>query len=406
MKLKIDKLVKLLEKSKRPVLLVGSGINISGTKKELLKFSTINKIPVVSAWAIDAYPNFNRLYYGRQGSIGNRVGNYVTQKCDTLIVLGSRLAIRQTSYNWSEFAKKATKISVDIDPFEQNKNLIKYNLKLTCDLKDFFKYINKRKIKIYDSKKKLKWAKWLKWCDFVKKKLTPKKNDYKVYQSKINIYHFIFELFKNLRNKEIIVAADGAATVVPNQVGYLNDGITYIANSGSASMGYDLPAAIGAAIAEPKRKIICIAGDGSIMMNLQELKTIQNLNLNILIFVVNNDGYLSIKQTQNNFFKRETGASSKSGLTFPNFESIAKSFDIKAKTLNYNNWENEISKIIKHKKGPFLINLYVDTIQEFEPKLKSIKVKDRIITPSLEKMFPHLNKKIETKIQKKLNEIY
>ena len=109
---------------------------------------------------------------------------------------------------------------------------------------------------------------------------------------------------------------------------------------------------------------------------------------------------------QKNFFKRETGASSKSGLTFPNFENIAKSFDIKSKTLNYNNWENEISKIIKHKKGPFLVNLYVDTIQGFEPKLKSIKVKDRIITPSLEKMFPPINKKIEKKIQKKLNEIY
>ena len=245
-----------------------------------------------------------------------------------VLVLGSRLNIRQTSYNWKEFAKNATIISVDIDPLELNKNLIKIDYKIQMDLKIFFKKINKINIKKDNKNNILKWTKWISWCNFIRKDFTPKLEDYKVYQNKINVYHFIITLFQLLKKNEIIVAADGTATVVPNQVGYLNNNIRYIANSGSASMGFELPGAIGAAIAEPKKKIICLAGDGSIMMNLQELQTIKSLNLNIIIFLINNDGYLSIKQTQKNFFGKEYGSSSKSGLTFPDFLKISKSFNI------------------------------------------------------------------------------
>lgn len=401
---KIKNIISLIEKSKKPVILVGNGINISSTNKELLNFVKMNHIPVVSAWALDVFPNNHKYYFGRQGTIGNRVGNYVVQYSDLLLILGSRLAIRQISYNWKSFAKNAKKISVDIDPYEQSKNLINFDYKLTCDLKDFFKVISKQKIVIYNEQNELKWKKWIAWCNYVRKTLGPKIQDYKTYQNKINIYHFIIHLFKNLKNKEIIVAADGAATVVPNQVGYLNQGIRYLANSGSASMGYELPAAIGAAIALKKKKIICLAGDGSIMMNIQEFQTIKNLNLNIIIFLINNEGYLSIKQTQKNFFKREDGSSPKSGLTFPNFINVAKSFGIKSYDLKLKDWKKNLKKIIS-KKGPFFVNIKVDTVQEFEPKLKSKKIKNKIVTPSLEDMYPYLDKKIQDTIIKKKNEI-
>ena len=399
---KIDRLIKIIQQSKRPVILVGNGINISNTNKELIKFVNKNHIPVVSAWSLDAFPNFHKYYFGRQGSIGNRVGNYVTQFADVLIVLGSRLNIRQVSYNWKDFAKNAKIISVDIDPAEQRKGLVIYDYIFTCDLREFFKKINKKKILI-NKKNKIKWYNWILWCRFIRKKLTPKIDDYKIYQNKINVYHFIIFLFKNLRNQEMIVAADGAATVVPNQVGYLNKGVRYFANSGSASMGFDLPGSIGAAIASPNKKIICLAGDGSIMMNIQELQTIKDLKLNILIFVINNDGYLSIKQTQNNFFKREFGASSNSDLNFPDFKKVGKAFGIDSYSLNLENWKEKIKMILK-KKGPLLVELKVDTIQEFEPKLKSVKLGNKIITPSLENMYPFLDKELQNEIILKLNE--
>jgi len=399
-----NKIKKLIENSKRPVVLAGSGINISETQKELLKFIKKNSLPLVTAWSHDVYPNNDKYYYGRQGSIGNRVGNFVVQYADLLLVLGSRLSIRQISYNWKEFAKNAIVVSVDIDSFELKKNLIQIDYKIQMDLKIFFKKFNKLNINIKNKNNNLKWSKWINWCNYIRKEFTPKIEDYKTHQGKINIYHFIITLFKLLKKNEIIVAADGTATVVPNQVGYLNKNIKYIANSGSASMGFELPGAIGAAIADRKKKIICLAGDGSIMLNLQELQTIKSLNLNIIIFLINNDGYLSIKQTQKNFFGKEHGSSPRSGLTFPNFIKISKSFGIKSYDLQFKNWKKQLKNIINLKKGPLFININVDTKQEFEPKLKSKTVNNKIVTPSLENMYPFLSDEINKKILKKLNE--
>ncbi len=168
-------------------------------------------------------------------------------------------------------------------------------------------------------------------------------------------------------------------------------------------MGFELPGAIGAAIADKKKKIICLAGDGSIMMNLQELQTIKSLNLNIIILLINNDGYLSIKQTQKNFFGKEYGSSPKSGITFPNFIKIANSFGIKSYNLQLKNLKRDLKKIL-NSKGPLFVNINVDTKQEFEPKLKSKTINNKIVTPSLENMYPFLSDKTNKRILKKLNE--
>lgn len=396
-------LKKIIENSKRPVVLAGSGISISNSQVELKKFIEKLSIPIVTAWAHDIYPNYNKFYFGRQGSIGNRVGNFVVQYADLVIILGSRLSIRQTSYNWKSFAKNALIVSVDIDPHELNKDLVKIDYKINLDLKTFFSKFNQIKIKVKNKKNILKWLDWIKWCNFIKKEFTPRIKDYKNYQGKINIYHFIITLFKLLKKNEIIVAADGAATVVPNQVGYLNNNVRYICNSGSASMGFELPGAIGAAIADDKKKIICLAGDGSIMLNIHDLETIKSLNLNIFIFLINNQGYLSIKQTQKNFFGRENGSSPNSGLSFPDFKKVANSFGLKSINLKSTYWQSNLKKILQKKKGPMFINVEVDTIQEFEPKLKSKTINEKIITPSLEDMYPFLSEKKKSEILKKLN---
>ena len=186
-------------------------------------------------------------------------------------------------------------------------------------------------------------------------------------------------------------------------MGYLNNNVKYICNSGSASMGFELPGAIGAGIADKKKKIICLAGDGSIMLNIQDLETIKSLNLNVFIFLINNQGYLSIKQTQKNFFGKENGSSPNSGLNFPDFKKVANSFGIKSVNLKFSNWQSNLKKILKKKRGPIFINVEVDTIQEFEPKLKSKTINGKINTPSLEDMYPFISEKKKTEILKKLN---
>ncbi len=392
-KINYSDIEKLLKKYDKPAVLVGNGINLSTTNKQLIKFIKKFNLPVVSAWAIDAFPNYHKNYFGRQGSIGNRVGNFIVQNCNILFVLGSRLAIRQISYNWRSFAKKAFIVWVDIDEMVLKNSIIKPNLALNMTLKKFFQTLN--------SKKQYKVNfKWIQWCSFVREKYHPKLQDYKKTKD-INIYHFIMTLFPKLKNKEIIVCADGAATVVPHQVGYLNDGCKIVYNSGSASMGYELPATVGVSAATKKKKIICLAGDGSIMMNLQELQSIKYNNINVIIFLINNDGYLSIKQTQKNFFKNEHGSSPKSKLSFPNFIKVAKSFGLNTFSLKSKNWERQLDKILKIK-GPSLVELKVDLNQEFSPRIKSRFEKNKIVTPELDDMYPFLEKKEMMLIKNKL----
>ena len=389
-------LSKLILKAKKPTIIAGSGINISNSKKKLKQFVYKTKIPIVTAWAHDVYDNYDKFYMGRQGTIGNRAGNFCVQNSDLVIVLGSRLNIRQISYNYKSFAKLAKIIWIDIDKIEFKKNYISPFLKINCDLNFFFDSFLKIKFK-YKKKNG-----WLRWCKYIKESFTPKPSDYLIYQKKINVYHFIYNLFSKMNNNNIVVCADGAATVVPSQIGYLKKNIQLIYNSGSASMGYDLPAAIGAAINSSK-KIICIAGDGSIMMNLQELQTIKSMNLDIIIFILNNDGYLSIKQTQKNFFGNEYGSSPKSNLTFPDFKKVSSSFGIKVFDINLKNYKKIISNLL-NKKGPIVCEVKLDTKQEFEPKLKSRFFKNKIVTPDLDDMYPFLERKMFKNIKDKLVE--
>lgn len=387
----------ILKKFDKPVIVVGSGINISNSKKSLLKFVRKYEIPVVTAWAHDTFPNYNKYYYGRQGSIGNRVGNFIVQNSNLIIILGSRLSIRQTSYNWKSFGKNAFKIWVDIDKFELNKKTVKADLKINSSLNKFFNQVNNFKLNYQISKK------WIKWCNKIKLKFTPKKNDYKTDSKYANIYHFTIDLFNQMLGNEIIICANGAATVVPSQVGYLKGNCRLIYNSGSASMGYELPAVIGASTSNIKRKIICLAGDGSIMMNIQELQTISNIKKNIIIFIINNDGYLSIKQTQKNFFNNEFGASSQSNLLFPNFRKIAHGFGIEYINLK-RNYEKQLSLLLKRKKNkPIIVEIKVSLDQEFEPRLKSKFSKGKIYTPELDDMFPFLSKHEYENIKAEIN---
>jgi acetolactate synthase-1/2/3 large subunit len=242
--------------------------------------------------------------------------------------------------------------------------------------------------------KKMHWISkhqaWVTWCSDINKHFTPKPEDYPISEDAINSYHFIAELFEHLKPNDIVVCGDATATIVPFQIGKIKAGMRLFSNSGSASMGYDIPAALGAAIANPKARIICLAGDGSCMMNIQELETISNLGLNILVFILNNDGYLSIKQTQRNFFKREAGSSSKSGLSFPDFKKLGEAFSFRSIELKKSNWKKELFEFMKLD-GPSLSNTFLDLHQEFEPRLKSKMVDGVISTPELDDMFPFMD---------------
>lgn len=389
-----ESLIKLVN-SNRPVIYAGSGIWHSKTHEAFLEFIEKINIPVVTAWnSNDLLWDDHDLYAGRPGSVGNRGGNFTVQNSDCLIVLGSRLNIRLVSYNWENFAKNAYKIGVDIDIAELNKPTSNFDKKLNIDLKEFFKIANTllddNKIKFNNIKWKNKTKEWL-------LKYPVCLTEYWNSKNFVNPYCFVDSLFDKLEKNDIVVCADGTACVTAFQGAKIKNGQRLFHNSGCASMGYDLPASIGAyygRINNTTDRIICIAGDGSIMMNLQELETISGNNLNIKIFLLNNKGYHSIRQTQQSFFKDNiVGCGLESGLTFPNFEKVAKAFNFKYTSIGNHSELSQSIEFVLNEKGPTFCEIFIDMNQQFSPKLSSRKLEDgTMITATLEDMSPFLDR--------------
>jgi acetolactate synthase-1/2/3 large subunit len=383
----INEILNKISQAKRPVIVSGSGVRIANVQDQVLELAQITNTPIVTAWTHDTIASDHELFAGRPGTIGTRPGNFTVQSADLVVVLGSRLNIRQVSYNWGSFAKNAQIIWLEIDqkefekPYLQRDSITRVYADLSTALP---KLVKQAPAFEYDHKN------WVNWCKDVKNKYDLNETEYTSTNEGINSYHLIPELFRNISNKTSVVCGNATACIVPFQTAELEDGMRLFSNSGSASMGYDLPASLGAAIADSSRKVVCLAGDGSIMMNIQELETLANWNADVLVIVLDNDGYLSIKQTQQNFFGHDHGASPKSGITFPDFEKIADAFGVPSHKLDPSgDWKADLKKFI-NMSGPRLLVAPLEVSQEFIPRLKSKMVNGTIQTPELDDMFPHI----------------
>lgn len=378
-----------IQKAKRPVILVGSAVRSSGALDDFYKLIKKLKIPVVTAWnAHDAIWDDHPLYFGRPGTVGNRFGNFITQNADLVLIFGCRLNIRQISYNWKMFAREAYKIVVDIDKNELKKPTICPDMAVNADVADFIKAISDNSNHVKEKHE------WINYCRKIKDKFAIMNVSSIDSKAKVNPYYFIDSLTKRLKENDIIVTANGSACVVTFQAANIKKGQRLYTNSGCASMGYDLPAAMGAHVASGK-KVYCIAGDGSMQMNIQELQTIVRNKMNITIFLFNNDGYHSIRQTQNAFFgKPLVGVNSPSGVSFPDAEKISLAYGLKYARIDNNASVCTILNKVLKMKGPVLCEVVLNPKQKFEPKLASKNLGNgRMFTPSLEDMYPFLDRK-------------
>jgi len=388
--------------AERPLVLVGAGVRISGQHAQFLHFVEKLGVPVVTGWnAHDAIPNAHPLYVGRPGSVGDRGGNFAVQTTDYLLVLGSRLNIRQISYNWQAFARHAKIAMVEIDKAELDKPTLSLHRPIHADLRDFFAAAERAATPPTD--KASERAEFLRFSRERSARFPVVLPEYWSDEGPINPYVFGKVLFDELEEGDVIVSGDGTACVTIFQVADLKPGQRLYTNSGCASMGYDLPAAIGAYHAakaeqggQPPKRIVCLAGDGSIMMNLQELQTIAGANLPVKIFVLNNDGYHSIRQSQQNHFPDNiVGCGPDSGLTFPEFDRLAGGFGIPASKVGR---DADLSVAIRNAlsgNGPHLCEVMIDKRQEFAPKLSSRKLEDgTMVSPPLEDLSPFLETEV------------
>lgn len=362
----LDLLQAELERAKKPVVIIGGGIKASQTTEALKKFLDRTGIPCMSGphSAVDIINNDYSYYAGRFGILGQKTSNHLIQESDLVICLGSRLNPKMIGYDSLKFAPVANKFIVDIDINELNKlNLSQTTYKWNIDLKDFFtltKHINIPQIKDWQQHVINKRA--------TETLVLQKHKQLKNYTS---TYYFSEKLQKYLSDDSIIVTSDGTAHVVPLKTISLRNNQQLFSNEGTAPMGYGLPAAIGAYYGS-KKPVICIEGDGSIMMNLQELQTVKHYNMPIKIFIINNDGYLSIKLTQDSFFKGHLVGSNKySGVSLPSYKKIAKCFDYDYYSIRNNSTIDTQLKRIFFNDNNCLIEIFTDPNEQHEPKVKA-----------------------------------
>jgi acetolactate synthase-1/2/3 large subunit len=380
----------LLRGAKCPVIMPGTGVRISGAYDDFLRLVALTKFPVATAFnAHDVLPEDHPAYVGRPGTVGDRAGNFAVQNADVVLILGCRLNIRQISYNWENFAPDAVKIMVDIDPAELTKPTLEIETPVLADLKVFIPALVQE---LGNFAPGAAQAAYLAWCQERRRRYPVLQPEYADDSRGINPYVFTDKLFDAMGEDDVVVTANATACVTTFQAAKLKAGQRMFSNSGSASMGYDLPAAIGAAYAGPGKRIICLAGDGSIMMNLQELQSIFAQKLNIKIFLLNNAGYSSIKQTQTAFFADNMfGCDATNGVTFPDFCRVAAAFGLPARRVaGHAELPAALAEVLAAP-GPQFCEIVLDPAQGFAPKLSSRKLDDgRMVSSPLHDMAPFL----------------
>lgn len=387
---KIEEVIDRLKKSQRPVLYAGNGIRLSGAYELFKDLVSVLNIPVITNWdSIDLISDAHPLYAGRAGSLGNRAGNFAVQNSDLILSIGSRLSLRQTGFNWEKWAPNAFVIMEDVCKGELNKPTLHVDMPLHVDAKVLIeKLLSKVKTKLFQG------TEWIARCQKWKEQYPVVLERHCISEGMANPYCFMKELSNHLHEGSLIVVGNGTACAVGSHAFTIKDDERFIVNSAIASMGYDLPAAIGACISSGHKDTICIAGDGSIMMNLQELQTIVTNKLPIRIFIINNSGYHSIRMTQTNLFdSRFVGIGEQSGdLGFPSFRKIADAFDIPYHRIGSNNEMVKLQNILAEK-GYLICEVMTTTEQIFEPKSATKRLPDgTLYSPPLEDMYPFLSR--------------
>ena len=386
----LDEVVKLLETAKRPVFYGGGGVYMSNASDAFVQLAEKYNIPVMTTWnGIDIIWNEHPLYMGRPGGIGQRAANFIIQSCDLLVTFGTRLASLQTGFNYDDYARDAKMVMVDIDPAELDKAKLHPYLKVECDVKDFIEQMLKRNVNIQDHQS------WIKACKDVVAQFPNINDEWRKADEPANSYLLVESLSKQM-NADDVYCGGRAGTCVDTIIHafQVKKDQRVIATKGLSSMGYGLPAAIGAAVAYPGKKIVINNGDGGFVMNIQELAVVKHLNLPLKIFVLNNHGYATIVSTQTNVFKGHfVGCNSDSNLELGDIKAVAEAYGIKTYSINKNSEIDGVVAEALNYNGPVLCDVNVSIVQPIQPRQASFKnEKGQMQSRPLEDMRPFLEK--------------
>lgn len=385
------KFIKYLEQAKRPVIVAGHGIYLANAREELVRLVEKFQIPVVCPrLGINNLPFDHKLYVGIIGNKGDRAGNLAVQNADLLLVLGSRLSVSSIGHQYEFFGRESKKVVVDIDPEEHKKNTIKIDQYINSDVKCFInKLLNIKTVKVNTYNE---WSdRCIEWKTRYPVCLPEHEND----KYGINLYYFVDQLSKKMPSDAVIVTDSGSTSYVVPQAIKLKKDQFYITSSAQGEMGYALPGAIGVSFARDIGEVICVTGDGSFQMNIQELQTIVHNRLPIKIFIWNNNGYLSIRATQEKFFQsRYIGSNLNSGVSFPSLKKIAKAYGIKYIRVDKSKDLDKVFKKVFSLNEPVICDVICDEKQLIAPTVSSyLKEDGSLVSMPIEDMYPFLPRK-------------
>lgn len=390
---KVRHTIDLLNVAKRPVILAGNGIRLSGALDDFLSLIEKLGIPVLTTWkALDFLADDHPLFAGRPGAVGQRGANFTQQNADWLLILGTRMDLGQTAYSHENFAKSACKIMVDIDPAEIRKLNMKIDVPVQADagrfLREFAGQLNLVTKKAH--------TEWLTTCKTWQAKYPVISPHYWIEKNFVNDYVLIDVLSDQMTKNDLFIpGSSGACSERSMQAMRAKMGMRVFNSEGLGSMGFGIPGAIGGCIASGKKRTICIDGDGGFVMNVQELEVVRRFDLPIKFFVLNNGGYVSIQNTQKNYFNGHYVASSAaSGLTLPDITLVAKAFGIPAARLkNHRGIRKKIGDILQ-KEGPMVCEVMVSRDQVTAPRVSSRQRKDGSMESlPMEDLWPFLERK-------------
>jgi acetolactate synthase-1/2/3 large subunit len=393
----IRQLIEKIKTAKSPVIYVGNGVRLAKRDKEFIRLAEKLDIPVVTAISgSDIIWHDHPLCFGKPGICGDRIGNIMVQNSDLLIVMGTRLSIRQVSYAYDLLAPRAYKVMIDIDLAEMQKPTLSIDMPIHVNLSEFID----KMLKVLDEEAVMpSFKQWQKWGRNIESKIPTLFDDNPDQTGYTNSYKFADELFKQLHDGDVCVTGNGTAYTCTYQAMKVNKGVRVFANQGCAAMGYDLPAAIGAVTSNKNGKTVLVTGDGSFQMNIQELQTLVTYKMPLKIFVLENEGYLAIKTTQKSFFGGHfTGSNPASGVICPNLEKIASAYGIPYTSCCENGQKliDTISQTL-NSEGPMICEIHMHPEQTLFPKSASFmdKKTGKMSSAPLEKMAPFMNEELQ-----------
>ncbi len=394
----VAKVRQYLAAARRPVIWLGNGIRLAGAAGIVAELMAKYPAAYLTAWnGSDLVATDHPLHFGHAGVYGQRCANFVLQNCDLMLAIGTRLAIPQVGYDLTEFARGAKRLMVDIDATEIAKLESILDLGIEADAGDFLRSLLAEPTPARNSLESLAEAvggttEWLAQCnDWRARYPIIEAGTHDNEPGYINSYRFIDQLSSHLADDETIVLDAGTACTCSFQALRLRAGQRLVYSTGLGEMGFGLPGAIGASFARDKGRVILITGDGSFMMNLQEMQTAIHHKLPLKIFLFTNGSYLSIKHTQKTIFGRYAGADPESGVSCPDFKKLAAAFGFR--TMKLWRWEDAdvVMEHVLNGPDPVICEVPMHPMQLLVPKLAlAITAEGKLVSPPLEDLSPLL----------------